>query len=381
MVLIMATFAFGCGNSNQPSEKKEAQMSQAELSIQKQQFGQTPDGPADLYTLLNPDGIQVKITNYGGIVVSIEAPDRDGKMEEITHGFDSLSTYLSGHPFFGALVGRYGNRIGGASFVLDDNTYTLVANNGENHLHGGTRGFDKYLWDGKEVSRPGAIGLQLQRTSPHMEEGYPGNLSVTVTYWLEEDNTLLIEYEAETDQVTVCNLTNHTYFNLAGKGTILDHEIMINADHYTPVDEGLIPTGEIESVENTPFDFRTAQPIGRRIDSDHPQIQIGGGYDHNFVLNHEDGQGRMKLAATVHDPSSGRFMEVRTMEPGVQFYTANFLNGSHIGRHGTPYIRRSAFCLETQHFPNSPNEPEFPSVKLEPGEIYQTATSYRFTIM
>ncbi len=378
--LFMLIVLCACNRSNKNTSNSET-MHEAinTVKISKAPFGDTDQGPADLYTLKNVHGMEVQITNYAGIVVSIKTPDKNGQLSEVTHGFNTLEPYLAGHPHFGALIGRYGNRIGNAQFELDGVVYKLAANNGENHLHGGTKGFDKFLWSASEVRRGNEAGVELKRRSPHMEEGYPGNLDVVVRYWLTNDNSLTIEYEATTDQKTICNLTNHAYFNLAGAGDVLDHELMINADYYTPVDEGLIPTGKIESVENTPFDFRTATPIGARIDADHPQIEIGGGYDHNFVLRHEPGGGKMQLAATVHEKSTGRFMEVFTSEPGVQLYTGNFLNGKIVGRDGKTYARRSALCLETQHFPDSPNKPGFPSVVLEPSSTYRTSTSYRFS--
>lgn len=377
-ILIISTLMSCSGQSDKAtSTSMETQITQ--VKVTKAFFGNTPDGPADLYTLTNGSGMQVQITNFAGIVVSILTPDKEGKIGEVTHGFNDLDSYLNPHPHFGALIGRYGNRIGKAQFTLDGNKYQLAANNGKNHLHGGVRGFDKYLWEAREVTHGNDAGVELKRLSPHMEEGYPGNLNVTVTYWLNNDNNLLIEYEATTDQKTICNLTNHAYFNLSNRDDILDHELQMNANRYTPVDEGLIPTGEIVEVADTPFDFRKPKAIGENINSDHPQIVIGGGYDHNFVLDREVGAGKMQLAATVYDRHSGRIMELFTTEPGVQFYTGNFLNGSIIGREGRPYSKRSAFCLETQHFPDSPNKPAFPSVILEPGGTYRTSTSYRFS--
>lgn len=364
------------------SEQDTTMQDNQTISLTKKPFGSTPDGPADLYTFKNSQGMIVEITNYGGIITSIVVPDRDGNFTDVNLGFDSLSTYVRGNPFFGALVGRYGNRIGGAQFTIDGQVYNLVKNNGVNHLHGGRRGFDKYLWHAESIEHQGLPGLRLHRVSPDMEEGYPGNLDITVIYTLDNENRLSIEYNATTDKKTVCNLTNHAYFNLAGhdNGNILDHEMMINADHYTPVDDGLIPTGEIAPVEGTPFDFRSPVKIGARIDSGHPQMQIGGGYDHNFVLNHQPGQGAVQLAAVVYEPTSGRVMETYTSEPGVQFYTGNFMSGQVVGKSGKAYPRRGAFCLETQHFPDSPNKPGFPSVLLEPGQTYHTVTAYKFGV-
>lgn len=366
--------------SNENEQDSTMQDNQT-LMLTKKPFGQTPDGQADLYTFKNKNGMVVEITNYGGIITSIMVPDRNGHFEDINLGFDSLQQYLDGNPFFGALVGRYGNRIGGAKFTIDGHEYPLLANNGVNHLHGGSRGFDKRLWEAEIIEKEGMQALKLHRISADMEEGYPGNLDVTVIYSLDNDNQLSIDYSATTDKPTVCNLTNHAYFNLGGHdhGNILDHEIRFNADHYTPVDAGLIPTGQIATVEGTPFDFRTPKKIGAEIDSDHPQMQIGKGYDHNLVLNHEPGGGRVQLAAVVYEPTSGRVMETFTSEPGVQFYTGNFMSGKVIGKGGQVYPRRGAFCLETQHFPDSPNKPQFPSVILRPGETYHTTTIYKFS--
>ncbi len=380
-VLALALFLWKCGHNaarNDDAPMVEEPAVQA-LSVTKDKFGETADGPVDLYTLTNAQGMEVAITNYGGIIVSLLTPDRMGSLTDVVLGFDSLAPYLEGHPFFGAIVGRYGNRIGNARFELDGETYTLAANNNDNHIHGGRRGFDKYIWDAREVELDGRVGVRMTRTSPHLEEGYPGNLQVSVTYTIDNENTLLVEYEATTDRSTLCNLTNHSYFNLAGGGDVLSHEIMINAERFTAVDEELIPTGDLPAVQGTPFDFREAKPIGQEIDADHPQIKVGGGYDHNFVLRHTPGDGAMQLAAEVYDPSSGRVLQVRTTEPGVQFYTGNFLNGRLTGKDGRPYERRHGFCLETQHFPDSPNKPQFPSAVLRPGETYRTATSFSFS--
>ena len=380
LILINGLLMACSGQNENASSQTSMETEENKIKIAKKIFGNTPDGQADLYTLTNANGMRVQITNFAGIIVSILTPDKEGKLGEVTHGFNNLEAYLEPHPHFGALIGRYGNRIGKAQFELDGHKYQLAANNGDNHLHGGLRGFDKYLWSAKEVFRDNDAGVELKRTSPHMEEGYPGNLSVTVTYWLNNDNDLLIEYEATTDQKTICNLTNHAYFNLSSGPDILDHELQIKADGYTPVDVGLIPTGEIAPVSGTPFDFREARAIGENINSEHSQIVIGGGYDHNFVLKREVGAGKMQQAAVVYDRNSGRQMELFTTEPGVQFYTGNFLDGSIKGRDGRPYGKRSAFCLETQHFPDSPNKPAFPSVVLDPNSTYRTSTSYRFSV-
>jgi len=340
-------------------------------------FGTLPSGEEiQIYTLKNQNGLEARIMTYGGVVVSLKTPDRSGKLADVVLGFDGLEGYAKGCPYFGAIVGRYGNRIGGAKFTLDGKTYTLAANNGPNHLHGGLVGFDKKVWSVKSADDSSVV---LALVSPDGEEGYPGTLSVTVTYTVTDANELKIHYEATTDKPTVCNLTNHSYFNLkdAGASPILDHEILINADRFTPVDATLIPTGELRPVEGTPFDFRAAHKIGERIEADNEQLRFGGGYDHNFVLN-RTGDG-LEPAARVTEPVTGRVMEVLTTEPGVQFYTGNFLDGTLTGKGGVAYQKRSAFCLETQHFPDSPNKPSFPSVTLRPGEKYDTTTVYRFS--
>ncbi len=344
-------------------------------TMMKETYGKLPDGTAvDLYTLANRSGMEVKITNYGGIIVSIKTPDRNGKMGDVVLGYDNLDGYVTKNPFFGCLVGRYGNRIGKARFSLSGVEYKLASNNGQNHLHGGLKGFDKQVWQARALDD--ATGLELKYLSRDGEEGYPGNLSVTVTYTLGDDNSLKIDYLATTDKETVLNLTNHSYFNLAGEGDILGHEMMIDADRFTPVDSELITTGELRAVAGTPFDFLKPTPIGARIDAGDEQIVFGNGYDHNFVLNHKPGE--MGLVARVYEPKTGRQMEVSTTEPGVQFYTGNFLDGSIRGKSGRIVERRSGFCLETQHFPDSPNKPQFPSPVLKPGETYRTSTSFRF---
>jgi aldose 1-epimerase len=339
-------------------------------------WGKTPDGESvELYTLTNAKGSEVRIATYGGAVVSLKVPDRFGVMGDVVAGFDSLDGYLKPPPYFGAIIGRYGNRIGNARFSLNKMEYTLAKNDGENQLHGGVRGFDKRVWTARLLSPQ---SLELRYFSKDGEEGYPGNLSATITYTLTDGNELKIEYSATTDKDTVVNLTNHSYFNLAGEGDILGHEVVINADRFTPVDKGLIPTGELRSVEGTPLDFRTAKTIGERIEQKDEQLMLGHGYDHNFVLN-RSGSG-LELAAKVTDPKSGRVLEVLTTEPGLQFYTGNFLDGTLQGK-GRTYTRRSAFCMETQHFPDSPNQPSFPSTVLKPGQKYQTTTVYSFSAL
>lgn len=344
-------------------------------SMKKEAFGKTGEGtPVDLFTLSNGQGMAVKITNYGATVTSIIVPDSAGQAGDVVLGFDSLSGYLNDPPYFGAIVGRYGNRIAKGRFKLDGKEYKLAINNGPNHLHGGLKGFDKVVWQAKELNTDREPSLQLTYQSKDGEEGYPGNLSVTVVYTLTQDNALKIAYTATTDKATPINLTNHSYFNLAaGKAeTALQHELMIDADRYTVVDATLIPTGELRPVKGTPFDFTTPHPIGERMG----QVE-GGGYDHNYVLNHAAGQ--FARVARVHDPLSGRVLEVYTDQPGVQFYSGNFLDGSLTGKGGIQYVKHYGFCLETQHFPDSPNQPPFPSTLLKPGETYRTATTYKFS--
>jgi aldose 1-epimerase len=351
-----------------------------ESGIVKDAFGSMPDGTAvDLYVLTNINGCEAKITNYGGIVVSLKVPDRDGHLADVVLGFDTFEPYLGAHPHFGALIGRYGNRIGKAKFTLDGTDYELAANNGENHLHGGLEGYDKKLWQADIVKDDAGEALRLRYVSEDMEEGYPGELSVEVIYRLTEDNGLRIDYRATTNKKTIVNLTHHSYFNLkdAGASNILDHEMMIAADRFTPVDAGLIPTGELRSVEGSPMDLRQPVPIGAHIDDDYEQLEFGGGYDHNWVLNNQDGT--LALAARVHEPTTGRVMEVWTTEPGLQFYSGNFLDGSQVGKGGVQYEHRTGFCLEAQHYPDSPNKPEFPSTVLEPGDVYTQTTIYKFS--
>jgi aldose 1-epimerase len=337
-------------------------------------WGNTPEGqPVELYTLTNAKGSEARIMTYGGVVVSLKIPDRSGGFGDVVAGFDNLEGYLTPPPYFGAIIGRYGNRIGGGRFSLGGMEYQLAKNDGANHLHGGVRGFDKRVWSAKPLSPQ---SLELSYLSKDGEEGYPGNLSATVTYTLTDAHELRIEYSATTDKETVVNLTNHSYFNLAGEGDILGHQVLIHADRFTPVDKGLIPTGELKSVAGTPFDFQMAKTIGERIEQKDEQLILGRGYDHNWVLNRA-GSG-LETAAKVTDPKSGRVMEVLTTEPGLQFYTGNFLDGTLKGK-GRVYTRRSAFCMETQHFPDSPNKPAFPSTVLKPGDTYRTTTVYRFS--
>ena len=350
-------------------------------SIKQSAFGKTPDGKEILlYVLTNKNGLEAAVSNFGGDLVSLKVPDHQGKLGNIVLGYDTLDGYVNDKNFFGGTIGRYGNRIAQGKFSLNGVTYTLARNNGENHLHGGSIGFNKVVWQAKEVSSKEGPSLQLNYLSKDGEEGYPGNLSVEVTYTLTDGNALKIDYQATTDKDTVVNLTNHSYFNLAGNaaGDILDHQLMISADQYTPVDAGLIPTGELREVQGTPFDFRKLTAIGARIEQGDEQLKLGKGYDHNWVLKRR-GKSGLVLAARVDEAKSGRQMEVWTTEPGIQFYSGNFLDGTVHGKGGQIYAHRSGFCLETQHFPDSPNHPKFPSTVLEPGARYHTTTMYKFS--
>ena len=333
----------------------------------------------NLYTIKNRSGIRADITNYGGRIVTLLVPDRDGVYDDIVTGYHSIDEYLdSSEPYFGALIGRYANRIKDAKFSIDGQEYLLEVNNGPNNLHGGTGGLHNVVWD---AFQPDESSLELTYMSPHLEEGFPGNLKIKVRYSINDQNEFIIEYFAGTDRKTVINLTSHAFFNLAGEGskTINDHHLKINADHYTPVDETLIPNGILEHVEGTPFDFREFTLIGERVDQPHQQLIYGKGYDHNFVLRKDDAAGELTFAAAVFEPGSGRMMEIFTSEPGIQFYGGNFLDGTETGKRGEPYLFRTSFCLETQHFPDSPNMPEFSSVILEPGDDFSSRTVHRFS--
>jgi aldose 1-epimerase len=348
-------------------------------SIVKRPFGVTAAGQdVDLYTLTNKKGMQVDILTYGGTVRSIRVPDRDGKVADVSLGCRNVAEYEAQSPYFGALTGRHANRIAKGKFTLDGKEYSLAVNNGPNALHGGLIGFDKRIWNAQELKSKDGVGLSLSYTSPDGEEGFPGTLRTRVTYTLTNDNELRIDYHATTDKPTIVNLTNHTYFNLAGEGSgrIDDHVLMIAADRFTPVDDTLIPNGELRSVAGTAMDFRTPRAIGPGLADAYEQVKLGGGFDHNWVLN---GGRELRLAATVYEPTSGRFMEVHTDQPGIQFYSGNFLDGSIIGQSGKPYPRNSGFCLETQQFPDTPNHPEFGSTELRPGERYRTTTIYKFS--
>ena len=341
-------------------------------------FGKTADGRAvEMFTLTNANGVEVRAISYGGIITSIRVPDRAGAMGDVVLGFDRLDGYLGVHPYFGTIVGRYGNRIAGGRFTLDGRTYTLATNNGPNHLHGGKVGFDKAVWTGAPAAA--GAGVTFTHTSPDGDEGYPGALKTTVTYTLTDRNELVVEYLATTDKATPVNLTQHTYFNLAGSGDILGHELTLDADRYTPVDATLIPTGALAPVAGTPFDFRKATAVGARIDQAHEQLKNGQGYDHNFVLNGTPGV--LRHAARLVDPKSGRTLDVSTTEPGVQFYSGNFLDGTLKGKGGQAYQRRAGLCLETQHYPDSPNKPQFPSSILRPGQEYRSKTVFAFGVM
>jgi len=356
-----------------------APRSETKMTIDKQTYGKTPDGTeVDQYTLADAKGLRVKIITYGAMITSVEVPDRDGKPANVTLHRDSLKDYLAGHPFFGCAVGRYANRIAKGKFTLDGHEYTLATNNGPNHLHGGNKGFDKYVWKAEPVEGDGFVGVKFSHVSPDGDEGYPGELKATVIYTLSNDNELKMDYTATTDKPTVVNLTNHAYWNLAapggypGSGDVLGHELTLNADRYLPVDAGLIPLGELKPVKGTPMDFTQPKTIGSRIE------QIEGGYDHCYVLNKKEGE-KLSLAARVVEPKSGRTMEIYTTQPAIQLYTGNFLDGTVTGG-GVAYQKHFALCLETEHYPDSPNRPEYPSTVLRPGETYHEVTVHKFSV-
>jgi aldose 1-epimerase len=351
---------------------------EGKVFLTKKVYGKMPDGTqVDEYTLTNSKGMTIKVINYGGIVTGLYVPDKNGKVADVCLGCSNLEEYIEGHPFFGAIAGRVANRIAKGKFTLDGKEYTLATNNGPNHLHGGIVGFDKRVWKATPMEYKNGVGLELNYTSKDGEEGYPGTLSTTITYMLTEGNEWHIHYQATTDKATPINLTQHAYFNLAGHdaGTILDHELKIDADKYTPTDDTLIPTGKIEPVKGTPFDFSTPTPIGKQIKDIKADPQ---GYDLNYVLNGKSGE--LRLIAEVTDPKSGRVMKVSTDQPGVQLYTSNFLDGKQKGKGGVKYKQYGGFCLETQHYPDSINHPDFPSVVLKPGENYKQATVYAFDV-
>ncbi len=347
-------------------------------TITKADFGQTPEGKAvELYTLRNSHGMEATIMTYGGIVTSLKTPDKHGKFGDVVLGYDNLDGYLKSTPYFGALIGRYGNRIARGKFSLDGVEYTLATNNMPNHLHGGLKGFDKVVWTSRALPTAHGPSLILTYVSPSGEEGYPGTLSVTAIYSVTEDDELRVDFSATTSEKTVVNLTHHSYFNLRGSGDVLGHVVTINADKFTPVDGGLIPTGELRPVAGTPFDFTTPHKIGERINATDEQIKLGGGYDHNWVLNKQGNE--LSLAASVNEPTSGRTMEVWSTEPATQFYTGNFLDGSITGKGGWTYKFREGFCFEPQHYPDSPNHPAFPTTTLNPGEKYHNTIIYKFS--
>lgn len=356
-----------------------ATAAQKSATFSKEDFGRVDGKKVELYTLTNRNGVEAKIITYGATVVSLKVPDRSGNLADVVLGYDNLDGYLQDTSYFGSIIGRFGNRIAKGRFNLNGVEYKLATNNGENHLHGGIKGFDKVVWSGVPSNVANGANLKLTYASRDMEEGYPGNLFVTVVYTLTNSNELKIDYSATTDKDTVVNLTHHSYFNLAGEGSgdILKHEMMINANRFTPVDSTLIPTGELRAVRGTPFDFLRPTAIGARINEDEEQLKLGRGYDHNFVINGRNGV--MRRAARVFEQSSGRIMEVWTTEPGMQFYTGNFLDGKP-GKGGKPYQIRYGFCLETQHFPDSPNHPKFPSTTVRKGARYQTSTIYKFSV-
>jgi aldose 1-epimerase len=378
VAVVLATFAFGLVAGPRVAARPTGEGNdRGRAAVQKSAFGKTSDGTAvDLYGLTNGHGVTAKVMTYGAILTELHVPDRDGKLDDVVLGFENLEGYLAGHPYFGATVGRVANRVARGRFTLDGKEYRLATNNGPNALHGGRKGFDKVVWQAEELQGAGSPAVRLRYRSPDGEEGYPGNLVVVVTYTLNDDDALRIDYEATTDKATPVNLTNHSYFNLAGPraGEILGHELMLAADKYTPSDNTLIPTGEIKPVHGTPLDFTTPAMIGARFG------QLKGdpaGYDHNFVLG---GDGRSPaLAARMYEPKTGRVLEMSTTEPGVQFYTANFLDGTLKGKGGVVYRKHAGFCLEAQHFPDSVNHPEFPSTILRPGQTYTQTTIYKFS--
>lgn len=372
MALITWGF-FSCQEQSSGTGESEQAKGKINMEVKKKSFGRLPDGQeVEIYTLTNANALKARLMTYGATLVSLEVPDRNGNLADITLGHDSLEGYLRASPYFGCVVGRYGNRIAKGRFTLNGVKYELATNDGQNHLHGGIKGFDKVVWKAEPVQEEGGVGIKFEYLSKDGEEGYPGNLSCTVIYKLTNNNELKIIYEAATDKATPVNLTHHSYFNLAGQGEgdILGHELMLNANYYTPVDEGLIPTGEIRSTKGTPWDFTKPKAIGAEI------AKVKGGYDHNFVLNSEEGE--LTLAARLLHPGSGRTMEIYTKEPGIQFYSGNFLDGSITGKSGKVYRKHYGLCLETQHFPDSPNKPNFPSAILNPNETYKSLTVHKF---
>lgn len=378
---LVASLNIQCKESKkeEPTEKPET-MVQEKLAITKSEFGKTKDSTTiEQYTLKNANGVEMDVITYGGRITSLKVPNKDGKLENVVLGFDNIEDYQKDNPFFGALIGRYGNRIAKGKFTLNGEEFTLATNDGSNHLHGGVNGFDRVVWTAKPIEGLENSSLQLVYRSKDGEEGYPGNLKVTVTYTLTKDNAVEVIYEATTDKATVVNLTQHAYFNLTGDFSkdILNHDVVINADAFLPVDETLITTGEIRKVEGTPFNFNSSKKIGKDINADNEQLKRGKGYDHCWVLNGEKGD--MRFVASAYDETSGRFMEIFTEEPAIQFYTGNFLDGTLPMVNGGTYAHRTGFCLETQHYPDSPNQDNFPSTVLNPGETYKTKTTFKFS--
>ncbi|HTV41213.1 MAG TPA: aldose epimerase family protein [Candidatus Sulfotelmatobacter sp.] len=348
-------------------------------AITAEPFGKTADGqPVEIYTLRNKNGFEARIMTYGGIVVSLKTPDRAGRFDDVVLGYDTLEDYIKRNPYFGAIIGRYGNRIGKAKFALNGKSYSLAANNGShNHLHGGIKGFDKVVWTGWPAETANGPALQLDYLSKDGEEGYPGNLSVTATYTVTEENALKLDFKATTDQDTICNLTHHSYFNFRGGGDVLDYLVQIDSEQFTPIKSDMIPTGDLQPTAGTPLDFRRPTRIGARINSDYEQIQFARGYDHNWVFHNNDGH--LARVARVVDEVTGRCMEVFTTQPGMQFYTGNYLDGTITGKGGRQYHQRHAFCMEPQRFPDSPNHPRFPTVELKPGQVYKNTIVYKFS--
>jgi aldose 1-epimerase len=378
VVVAIAALAGACGGEKSSPVAQQ----QPNPRMTMVPYSATPDGQSiNLITLRNQSGIEIKVVSYGGTILSLTTPDRTGAKDDIVLGFDEVPTYFDKSPYFGCLIGRYCNRIAKGKFTLDGHAYTLATNNGPNHLHGGTKGWDKVVWTPDPFQDARGVGVKLSYTSVDGDEGYPGTVKADVTYTLTDNNDFVVEYHATTDKPTIINLTQHSYFNLAGAkaNDILGHQLMINADRYTPVDATLIPTGEVAPVEGTPFDFRTPTTIGARINDANEQLTRGQGYDHNYVVKRDGGSG-LVLAARVVEPQTGRTMEITTTEPGIQFYSGNFLDGTLTGKGGRVYGRRSGFCLETQHYPDSPNHPAFPTTTLRPGEDYRSRTVFKFGV-
>ncbi|MDT8416936.1 MAG: aldose epimerase family protein [Lutibacter sp.] len=382
-IMLIACLNIQCkGNQKDEKSNEVTDTQKMEIAtIEKTAFGTTPEGESvDMYTLKNQKGMEVEVITYGGIITSLKAPNKNGLYEDVVLGYDSLAQYTRKNPYFGAIIGRYGNRIAKGKFSFDGKEYQLATNDGPNHLHGGVKGFDKVVWTAVAIKGDSTASLKLTYLSKDLEEGYPGNLKAVVTYTITNDNVLEVLYEATTDKKTIVNLTQHSYFNLSANfsKTILDHEIVINADTFIPVDATLIPTGKLTDVTNTPFDFRAAKSIGKDIEAKDDQLKKGLGYDHCWVLN--DQNEGFKLAASAYHPESGRLLEIYSDEPGIQFYTGNFLDGTLPSKTGGTYAHRTGFCLETQHYPDAPNQKDFPSTVLNPGEKYTSKTSFKFSV-